>query len=338
MASLPAADSIDINKVIIYNPVGYHYECIESVIHFLPKILAGKKLAPTPEIILNILPNDRGFVKYITTYTARLLARYSLGSIQLVSVVGENGQPQIIMPSSGSDARIILTIPGESTIKKIDVYKQPYTYLISHYYLHARPKPPNILYLAPHCGNPAQYFIPVVLPFSPESVSYKDKPLRVADHGALNLLVQGGINRRSTRELRLLCELVKIGNQKAKQANSPPINLYIATRNKQFAYPIHPNIIVKINKDFWEFNQIAAQCDIILPLVSKKTQPCYYNAKLTSSISYGLGYHMKFIIDAELAGIYNLDIASCHTYSSLYEFRGKLIAVFKTHIAQPKTN
>ena len=337
MASSSAADSIGINRVIIYNPVGYHYECIESVIHFLPKILAGQKLAPTPEIILNILPSDPGFVKYITTYTARLISRYLLGSIQIVSVVGKNGQPQIIMPSSASDARIILTIPGESTIRNIDVYKQPYTYWISHYYFPSRPESPNILYLAPHCGNPEQYFIPVVLPFSPESVSYTDKPVR-SEPGALNLLVQGGINRRSTRELRVLIELVKIGNQKATQANRPPINLYILTRNKQFAYPRHPNIIVKINKDFWEFNQIAAQCDIILPLVSKKTQPDYYNTKLTSSISYGLGYHMKFIIDAELADIYNLGNASCHTYSSLHEFRSKLITVFKSHTEQPKTN
>ncbi len=322
---------VKINKVIIYNPVNYHYECIESVIHFLPKILANCEIGPRPDIILNILTCEQGFIKYITNYTSRLMERYSLGSIQIIGVEDLNGQPQIIMPSSAKEARIILTIPNEYAIKTINEHTQPWTYVILHRYMPSRPISPNIFYLAPHCGNQSQYFIPVILPFSPESVSYIDRTPR-EEPRSLNLLVQGACNRRDKKELQILIDLVKIGNQKAKHANRPPINLYILTRTKSVTFLNHPNIIVKVNTDFWEFNQIASQSDIILPLVSKQKFKVYYVSSLTSSISYGLGYKMKFIVDSKLADIYQLDNDISYKYSSSAELRHKLISVFKKHI------
>lgn len=333
-----------INKVIIYNPVNYHYECIESVIHFLPQILVGQVLDREVEIILNICTKDAGFIKYITTYTSRLISRYSLGSIKIIDVDEnsmmvntEDVQKQIIIPSSESEIQIVLTIPGESKKKTISTYYEPYTYVISHYYFNSRPKLPNIFYLAPHCGNLRQFFIPVVLPFSPESVSHIPRA-QLNGSRPLNLLVQGSINRRSMQELRIIIDLVKMANKKIINAGQLPINLFILTRRNPIKSLNHPNIIFKINCNFWEFNQIASQCDIILPLVSKGT-PEYFKTKLTSSISYGLGYHMHFIIDANLARVYNLDISKCHTYSSLVEFRSKLITVFKTHLeSQPTSN
>lgn len=332
-----------INKVIIYNPVNYHYECIESVIHFLPQILRGRVFDPQLEIILNICTQDAGFIKYITTYTSRMISRYSLGSIKIIDVNGNtvsgntgNEQKQILIPSSESEARIVLTIPSESEMKPISTYYEPYTYVISHYYFKSRPTIANIFYLAPHCGNPQQFFIPIVLPFSPESVSHIPRP-QLDGSRPLNLLVQGEITRRSIQELRILIDLVKISNKKLTNAAHPPVNLYILTRYNPIKSVKHPNIIFKINKDFWEFNQIASQCDIILPLVSKRGNLEYFKTKLTSSISYGLGYHMQFIIDADLAKIYNLDITSCHTYSSSTEFRSKLITVFKKHLESHTT-
>lgn len=324
-------NKVQVNKVIIYNPVNYHYECIESVIHFLPKILGNIQLGPQPDIILNILTGDQGFIKYITNYTSRLMERYSLGSIQIICVEDSNGQPQIILPSSAKEARIILTIPNEYAIKTINEHTQPWTYVILHKYMHTRPKSPNIFYLAPHCGEPSQYFIPVILPFSAESVSYIDRKPR-EESRSLNLLVQGSCKRRDKKELQLLIDLVKIGNQKAKYANRPPINLYILTTTKSVIFRNHPNIIVKVNTDFWEFNQIASQADIILPLVSPTRFKVYYVSALTSSISYGLGYQMKFIVDSKLADIYQLDNDISYKYSSYSELRNMLISVFKKHI------
>jgi len=323
---------MEIRKVIIYNPVPYHYECIESVIHYLPKILKDKTLAENLEIILNISTRDAGFVKYITTYTSRLLTKYSLGSIQIINTKNELRQPQIIMPSTANEARVVLTIDKEKFIKNITTYYEQYTYVILHNYFKTRPKLPNIFYLAPHCGNPDQFFIPIVLPFSPESVSHVEHDTQQDGNRPLNLLVQGNIKKRNMHKIQILIDLVKVANKKATLAGRPPINLFILTKYNPIKLLEQPNIIVKINIDFWEFNQIASQCDVILPLVGKKTHPEYFNIKLTSSISYGLGYNMKFIIDSELPGLFNIDASKCHTYSSIREFRSTLITVFKNHL------
>lgn len=331
-----------VNKVIIYNPVNYHYECIESIIHYLPKILADKILDPKLDIILNILPNDEGFIKYISTYNNKLLSKYSLNSITIsdINQLDVGSESNIIIPSTESEARIILTIHREKYIENITAQNEQYTYLISHYYLPSRSKSSNIFYLAPYCGIPDQFFIPIILPFSPHSVSYIPRQLELDPcNKPLKLLIQGLISKRNLRHMRILCQSLINANNKAVKICKPGINLYILTRNcKKLSFLINKNIIIKINTDFWEFNKIASECDIILTLVSKKTNPDYYNKTLTSSISYGLGYKIPFIIDNALASIYNITSDSNYIYSSTNEFRRHLTNIFNKHLTTTQSH
>jgi 2-methylcitrate dehydratase PrpD len=45
----------------------------------------------------------------------------------------------------------------------------------------------------------------------------------------------------------------------------------------------------------------------IIPLISKATHEQYYTKKLTSSVSYGLAYKLKFLVDDELQDIYRFE-------------------------------
>jgi hypothetical protein len=66
-------------------------------------------------------------------------------------------------------------------------------------------------------------------------------------------------------------------------------------------------IILKNNLNFIDFHKEFLDGYSIIPLISKKTHPAYYMNKLTSTINYGRGYNLKFIIDKELNKIYQLD-------------------------------
>lgn len=68
-------------------------------------------------------------------------------------------------------------------------------------------------------------------------------------------------------------------------------------------------IIFCLDKDFQEYHNEFLGCYCIIPLISKTITPVYYTNKLTSSINYGLGYKLKFLIDDELQNIYNLENA-----------------------------
>ena len=70
----------------------------------------------------------------------------------------------------------------------------------------------------------------------------------------------------------------------------------------------HTNkIVLKNNLNFIDYHKEFLDGYCILPLISKKTHPYYYNKKLTSSINYARGYNLKCIIDKDLQDIYNLD-------------------------------
>ena len=54
-----------------------------------------------------------------------------------------------------------------------------------------------------------------------------------------------------------------------------------------------------------------------MPLIIRKTHYDYYYRKLTSSISYGIGYKLKFFIDKNLNDIYNLDKNDTYIFNDL---------------------
>jgi len=72
-------------------------------------------------------------------------------------------------------------------------------------------------------------------------------------------------------------------------------------------------LILRYGLGFENYHHEFADCYGILPLISKRTHPQYYTNKLTSSINYGLGYDLQFVIDSDLQEIYNLNNACVYT-------------------------
>ena len=91
----------------------------------------------------------------------------------------------------------------------------------------------------------------------------------------------------------------------------------------------HKNkIVLKNNLNFSDYHKEFLDAYCILPLISKKTHPQYYNKKLTSSINYARGYNLKCIIDNDLQNIYNLD--NVEIYNNKYD----IVTCFKKTLEQ----
>lgn len=347
---------IPVSRITIHNPVSCHYECIESVIHYLPFICKERyeqEIKPnlgTISLVLNIVP-ETGFIKYITTYKTQLMNRYGFADIIInpVADVGYIEKPDIARivnhPEPG-EIRVFLTIPGVEFAKP-EIFNWPNTYYILHNYRHraraleSNITPGNVFYLAPHCHEvlPNNYFIPDILPFSHKSVSYMDRPTQVPIQDGAWILVQGRLTRRVPALIKLLIKFSIASTQGQGQGQGqgqsprpPPVNLVILTKSSNFILHNPANIHLITNSDFWDFHQWSAKCNIIATLVSPQTHHVYYTSKLTSSISYGLAYQMRFLIDTDLYNVYShvLQVAdeqqnqqqlqNCFTYATRQDF------------------
>jgi hypothetical protein len=304
-----------ITRITIHNPVSCHYECIESVIHYLPFILRTKhdeiqRQTQNPILVLSIVP-EPGFIKYITTYKDKLIQKYALRDIIITPTldVGYTENPdinKIVKQAEPGEIRIQLTIPS-GEVSKPEIFNWPNIYYIFHNYRPNIATPDNIFFLSPHCSvnRPNNYFIPDVLPFSAKSVSYTDRPRQIPISEGAWILVQGRLTRRVPALIKILNKFIcatitgQVGNTQIQ-----PANLVILTKSNSLDIETALNIHMITNSDFWEFHQWAAKCNIIATLVSKQTHNKYYTSKLTSSISYGLAYQMRFLIDRELNDIY----------------------------------
>lgn len=304
-----------ISRITIHNPVSCHYECIESVIHYLPFILRTKydeiqAQLQKPTLVLSIVP-EPGFLKYITTYKDQLIQKYALDDIIITPTqdVGYTENPdinKIVQQAEQGEIRIQLTIPGGEFVKP-EIFTWVNTYYILHNYRLNISTPDNVFYLAPHCSTnrPNNYFIPDVLPFSAKSVSYPDRPRQIPISEGAWILVQGRLTRRVPALIKILIKFINT-SLSGQAGNTPiqPANLVILTKSNSLGIQQSPNIHMITNSDFWEFHQWSAKCNIIATLVSRQTHPKYYTSKLTSSISYGLAYQTQFLIDSDLNNIY----------------------------------
>lgn len=307
------SDEIPVSTITIHNPVSCHYECIESVIHYLPQILGTRyetEIRTNLEnirLILNTVP-EPGFIKYITTYRQQMISRYGFADIIInpVEDVGYNENQdinKIIQNPTPGEIRIFLTIPG-CEFNKPEIFNWPNTYYILHNYKAKILTPSNVFYLAPHCQAklPNNYFIPDILPFSIKSVSYPDRPQQVPITDGAWILIQGRLNRRVPALIKLIMKYIIATTSIQSQ---PSINLVILTKSNDVILQSPSNVHIKTNTNFWDFHQWSAKCNIIATLVSPQTHNSYYNSKLTSSISYGIAYKMRFLIDTDLYNIYS---------------------------------
>lgn len=169
---------------------------------------------------------------------------------------------------------------------------------------------PNVYFLTPL--SKTQYIYTDILPYSKEK-KISTIPIYV---------IQGNLNQgRRCYEL-----LNKILDNSYKYKF---IIKLIGRGNLPKELNKHKNkIVLKNNLNFSNYHKEFLDAYCILPLISKKTHPHYYNKKLTSSINYARGYNLKCIIDNDLQNIYNLD--NVEIYNNKYD----IVTCFKKTLEQ----
>jgi hypothetical protein len=165
-------------------------------------------------------------------------------------------------------------------------------FYISHSVCKKEIQVPNIYYLMPKNNN--NYLICNSLPFNDTKIK-TDIPIYV---------IQGTISSKR-RDFSLLETILK-------NTYNYDYKIKILGRGKlgEEFDKYKDKLILKCNLNFIDYHKEFADVYAIIPLVSKNKNSLYYKNKLTSSINYGLGYNLKFIIDNELNKIYNLNNSS----------------------------
>ena len=297
-------------NVLVVNPVPFHYECIESVLVYLNRLLdymcqpsqaddisvhsvtlLYMENVAFKQYMLSVLDGIQNKYKMIITineYTPECFVEYQLLNDIIIYVT----DPELYKIK---DVQLVNVNPSIKTMYIVHNYSKNY---VNH--------SPSLWlwYLAPHCGG-ANYFIPKVLPYSHESVSYKP---RVYNKVPI-FLIQGDIRRRDIRQYYAILRGINAGY--IRNCKFRIIGKCI-TGNIQR----HPMFEICPNTDFIRYHELSVGCDYILPLVSYTYNTEYYRAKLTSSISYGLGYNMKFVIDNRLSDVYNIPGDMSYVYNA----------------------
>jgi hypothetical protein len=147
---------------------------------------------------------------------------------------------------------------------------------------------PNVYFLTTLAKN--NFFYADVLPFAEKPRLISPMPIYI---------VQGDFTKR--RESALLTKILDKGYRHK-------FIIKILCRNDlpQSLNKYADKIILRKDLDFINYHKEFLDAYCILPLITKKTQPQYYRDKLTSTISYALGYKLKCLIDKDLQDIYNL--------------------------------
>lgn len=161
-------------------------------------------------------------------------------------------------------------------------------FYISHEYI--KDSPPNVFYLTPLCSK--NYIICDYMPFRNQKLNNLSIPIYV---------IQGNITK-SRRNYNLLLKILENKynyEYKIKIIGKGKLDSCFDKFNNQLIY--------KYDLNFTDYHKEFLDCYGIIPLITKESHPQYYKNKLTSTINYGLGYNLKFIIDADLQSIYKLD-------------------------------
>lgn len=67
------------------------------------------------------------------------------------------------------------------------------------------------------------------------------------------------------------------------------------------------------NLEFIQYHLAFANVDVLCPLVDDTFKHDYFTDKLTSSVSYGMGYNLYFVCHEKLQSIYGLK--NCFVYT-----------------------
>lgn len=200
-----------------------------------------------------------------------------------------NKYPKIIFKNiKDYDYYINCTI-YDRNFDNLDNNKKSVKRYISHEITERLKTSPNVYFLSPLSKD--QYIYTDVLPYS------KDKKISSIPI----YVIQGNLNQ-GRRYLNLLNKILD------QSYEYDFIIKLIGRGHLPKELNKHKNkIVLKNNLNFIDYHNEFLDAYCILPLISKKTHPTYYNTKLTSSINYARGYKLKCIIDEDLQEIYKLD-------------------------------
>ena len=204
----------------------------------------------------------------------------------------------------------------DNDFDRLDNNKKSVKRYISHEITERLKTNPNVYFLSPL--SKSQYIYSDVLPYSKHK-KISSIPIYV---------VQGNLNQ-GRRYLNLLNSILE---------KSYKYNFIIKLIGRgQLPKELHKHknkILLKNNLNFIDYHKEFLDAYCILPLISKKTHPQYYNTKLTSSINYARGYNLHCIIDQDLQEIYKLD--NVEVYKNINDIKSSFIKTLKNFYENSK--
>lgn len=268
-------------NVCIYNNVPYHYEILETFINlFLEKSESSNNLIDLFDNVKS--PDFKGKAKLtIICYNDNSFFNYIHEKYNNIEI-----HSNFNIKVKNFDYIIYTTMyPNDKFFNK---YKKDNRFIfISHEISSKLLEYNNVYFLTPLAKR---YICCDKLPFSDQKIK-SDIPIFV---------VQGNIdsNRRDFLLLRKILE----------QDYEYEFKIKFIGRGKlpECLRAFENKITLKNNLNFIDYHKEFLDAYCILPLISKETHPQYYKKKLTSSINYGKGYNLKFLIDKDLNDIYLL--------------------------------
>lgn len=260
-------------SLLIINNDNFHFEIIESIVIHYNKILSIHK-NEISTIILKIA-NNINFIEYL-----------------------QNKYPFLIINKN--------IYFGIKYLINVSIYKKDYhlinkmanSFYISHEVDDELKKYSNVFFTTPLC-NTSKYMYFTELPFKNKKQN-SEIPI---------FIIQGEFKRRNWNLLKKILERKYTIPYKIKILGNGAIPI---TLKKLFTTY---NDIVEIKQDlnFQDYHREFLDCYGIIPCISKTENAAYYLNKLTSSINYGLGYDLWFLVDKDLQEIYNLKKSKIYT-------------------------
>ena len=253
-------------KLLIYNIPHIHYEIIESIIYYKQKIIKEIRKFNNIKIYLKVNKKNKDFIEYMCNKYPDIEVNQNNQNINFDWIINCTIYPDML-----------------KFLKKDEKH-----FYISHRVHKDLLEMPNVFYLTPLCKN-NRYFLPTLLPII-EKVE-TDIPI---------YCIQGNISTGS-RNYHLLTAILK-----KKYKYDFKIKIIGKGKYPEKLAKYSDKLIVKPDLPFRKYHQEFNDVYCIIPLIIRKTHWDYYQNKLTSTISYALGYDLHILIDKNLNDIYNM--------------------------------
>lgn len=281
----------------IVNNVSYHYEILPSVIERYDKILKLDKKGNDDIILLDVV-YDKSFMEYIErNYGNRVNIVSSLTSLS--EHEPERLDVDYVINCTFYDRYVEMNnlgiyLEGDGS-SSMYILGDMRSYYICHDVSERLRSCMNVYFMFPFGGIDMcpRYFVADVFPYSHLSFGSG------IGSGVKVFVVQGNIceSRRKYYLLRLVLDGIECGYRirvlgRLRKGRVLPEYLLGDDR-----------VELCLNYDYDAYHRAFIGCDYIIPLVNRED---YYNGKLSSSVNYGIGYGLCFLVDRRLSDVYGL--------------------------------